>query len=58
MKKALQAAGSAFGAAWIVFWVRSLDTTLGCLCFAFGIVIFVGSWISIIRDVKKDKKDK
>lgn len=58
MKKSLQAAGSAFGAAWIVFGVKSLDTTIGCVCFALGIVIFVGSWISIFRDAKKDKKEK
>lgn len=58
MKKSLQTAGAAFGAAWIGFWVKSLDTTLGCVCFSLGIVIFVGSWISVLRDVKKDKKEK
>ena len=58
MKKSLQAAGCAFGAAWIVFWVKSLDTALGCVCFALGIVVFAGSWISILRDVKKAKKEK
>jgi len=58
MKKSLQAAGSAFGAAWIVFWVKSLDTAIGCICFALGIVIFMGSWISIFRDIKKGKYDK
>ena len=58
MKKSLQAAGSAFGASWIVFWFKSLDTTIGCVCFALGIVIFAGSWISVFRDVKKDKKEK
>ncbi len=58
MKKSLQAAGSAFGATWIVYWIRSLDTTLGCICFGLGIVIFVVSWISVFIDVKKDKKEK
>lgn len=57
MKKSLQAAGSAFGASWIVFWAKSLDTALGCICFAIGIAIFAGSWISIFRTSKKDKKE-
>lgn len=58
MKRSLQAAGSAFGAVWIVLGVKSLDTTIGCVCFALGIVIFVGSWISVLRDVKNGSPEK
>ena len=57
MKKIWTTAGSCAGACWICYWARSLDTVLGCLCFALGVIVFAGSWISIIKDVKKDKED-
>lgn len=57
-KKMLVASGSCFGAFWICFWARSLDTVIGCLCFTLGVIVFVASWIAVIKDIKKNKKDK
>ena len=56
MKKILQVVGSAMGAHWICFGAGELDTVIGCLCFAFGVILFAGSWISILKDEKKKKK--
>ena len=58
MKKILVSAGSCFGAFWICFWASSLDTVLGCLCFTLGVIVFAASWIAVIKDIKKNKKDK
>lgn len=58
MKKVLVAAGSCFGAFWICFWARSLDTVLGRVCFTIGVILFAASWIAVIKDLKKGKKDQ
>ena len=57
MKKILVSAGSCFGAFWICFWAGSLDTVIGCLYFTLGVILFVASWIAVIKDIK-NKKDK
>lgn len=58
MKKILLSAGSCLGAFWICYWSRSLDTVIGCLCFALGVILFVGTWISVIKETKKEKEEK
>lgn len=58
MKKIMLSAGCCLGAFWISFWARSLDTVLGCLCFALGVLLFVASWISVIKVTKKEKEEK
>ena len=57
MKKIWTTAGSCAGAFWMCFWARSLDTVIGCLYFSLGVILFAGAWISVIKDVKKDKED-
>ena len=58
MEKILVSAGSCFGAFWISYWARSLDTAIGYVCFAIGVIVFLASWISVIKDVIRDKKNK
>lgn len=57
MKKRLRV----FCAAWGLldwFLAKSLDNVIGCLFFALGIILLVGSCIAETRNEKKDKEDK
>lgn len=58
MKKVFQVICCGVGGSLIGFWARSLDTIIGCLFFSLGIILLVGSCISIGRDAKKDKEEK
>ena len=58
MKKILVTSGSCFGACWICYWASSLDTVIGCVCFSIGVIVFATSWITVIKDIKKNKKEK
>ena len=56
MKKVFQAFFCGVGGSLIGFWAKSLDTIIGCLLFTLGIILLVGSSISIGRDVERDKE--
>lgn len=58
MKKYFRNFCAATGGCLIGFWVRSLDTTIGCLFFVLGIILLLGSLISDARNAKKDKEEK
>ena len=57
MKKYFRKFGAAWGGCLIGFWVWSLDTTIGCLFFALGVILLVGSWISAARNGKKEEEE-
>ena len=58
MKKKLPVICAGIGGAMIGHWAWYLDTTIGCLFFALGIILFVGSWIAETINKKKDKEEK
>lgn len=54
MKKRLPAICAGIGGAMIGHWAWYLDTIIGWLFFAFGIILLVGSLIADARNKKKD----
>jgi len=42
----------------IGYWAKLLNTAIGCLFFTLGVILVVGSLISIAKEAKKDKEDK
>ena len=55
MKKAVRVICCAAGAGMIGFFANQLNTVVGCVFFAFGVALVVGS---IILVSKQDKDDK
>ena len=58
MKKRLPVICGAIGGAMIGNWAWYLDTTIGCMFFALGIIIVVVSLISDARNKNKKKEEK
>ena len=56
MKKKLPVICAGIGGAMIGHWAWYLDAAMGCLFFALGIILFMGSWITEARN-KKDKEE-
>ena len=56
MKKRLPVICAGIGGAMAGHWAWYLDTIIGCLFFALGIILVAGSWISDTRNKKKEKK--
>ena len=58
MKKIVCAFCCGAGGALIGYWAKSLDTVIGCLFFTLGIILLVGSIITLSKETKNDKKEK
>ena len=46
------------GGSLIGFWAKSLDSVIGCLFFTLGVILLVGSLISICKERKADKEEE
>ena len=57
MKKRLPVICAAIGGSMIGNWARYLDTVIGCLFFALGIILIVGGFSSERRNKKKEKEE-
>ncbi len=58
MKKFFRVFCCGTGGALIGFYAKLLDTTSGCLFFTLGVLLLVGSLISISKEAEKDKEEK
>lgn len=57
MKKIFQAFCCGVGGALIGFWAKSIDTVIGCLFFTLGVILLVGSILSICKEGNKEEKE-
>ena len=58
MKKSLLVFGCTAGGALIGFYGRLLNNPGGCVLFILGILLVLVSFISIVKEAKKDKEEK
>ena len=58
MKKFFRVFCCTAGGSLIGFYTKLLDTTIGCVFFTLGVLLVVGSLISISKEAQKNKEEK